>query len=63
MSEKCEEILSIKVTETIKKEYQELSEKDKKNAKRLMLDSLCQFLWSKNHYEPEFYFGDRINRE
>lgn len=57
MSDKCEEVLSLKVSETIKKEYQELSDRDKKEAKKIMLDNLARFLWAKNHYERDFYFG------
>jgi len=58
MADKCDEVLSIKVSSTIKKEYQALSDAEKKTAKRLILDALCQYMWGKNHYDPEFYFKE-----
>lgn len=56
--DKCTEVLSLKVTPTIKEEYEALSEKEKKQAKQLILDKLTRYLWAVNHYDHSYYFGD-----
>lgn len=40
-----------------------LIEKDTQELRKIMIDAARAFLWSKNHYEPEFYFGNGNNHE
>ena len=58
MSDKCVEVISLRVTPLIKKEYDELNEIDRKHLKRMILNTMARFCWSTNHYDSKFYFDD-----
>lgn len=55
--DKCLESISFKITPTIKHEWDQLSEEQKKKAKTLVMDTLTRYLHAILHYDAAHYFG------
>jgi hypothetical protein len=63
VSKKRCEVLSLRVTQAIKKEYEALSPADRKTVHKKMIDTLCRFLFARNHYDSSIYFDDLEEEE